>query len=175
MEHQMKLTDIQPMEKWIELEKKIIEKCKIQSVTFDIEGTRITDYVKWSNRICPVIKSSEKGGPFICAVAHMNMAAQAQKTSKPVVEECDAGILKIVVPIFVKDEFVGTAGGCGRLSADGKVDTFMINKTIGIDEKEIEGLIDDIGSMTTESAQECADFVESEIKGIVEAYEARQE
>ena len=171
----MKLTDIQPMEKWIELEKKIIKKCKIQSVTFDIEGTRITDYVKWSNRICPVIKSSEKGGPFICAVAHMNMAAQAQKTHKPVAEECDAGILKIVVPIFLKDEFVGTAGGCGRVLADGEVDTFMINKTIGIDEKEIEGLIDDIGSMTTESAQECADFVESEIKGIVEAYEARQE
>ena len=57
----MKLTDIQPMEKWIELEKKIVEKFQIQSVTFDIEGTRITDYVKWSNRICPVIKSSEKG------------------------------------------------------------------------------------------------------------------
>jgi ligand-binding sensor protein len=104
-EHQMKLTDIQPMEKWIELEKKIIEKYKIQSVTFDAEGARITDYVKWSNRICPVIKSSEKGGPFICAVAHMNMAAQARKTRKPVVEECDAGIQKIVVPIFVKDNF----------------------------------------------------------------------
>jgi len=32
----MKLTDIQPMEKWIGLEKKIIEKYKIQSVTFDV-------------------------------------------------------------------------------------------------------------------------------------------
>lgn len=170
----MKLTDIQPMEKWIELEKKINEKYKIQSVSFDAEGARITDYVKWSNRICPVIKSSEKGGPFICAVAHMNMAAQAQKTHKPVVQECDAGILKIVVPIFVKDEFVGTAGGCGRLPADREVDTFMINKTIGIDEKEIEGLIDDIGSMTAELAQECADFVEREVKSIVEAFEAGQ-
>ena len=170
----MKLTDIQPMEKWIELEKKIIEKCKIHSVTFDIEGARITDYVKWSNRICPVIKSSEKGGPFICAVAHMNMAAQAQKTHKPVVQECDAGILKIVVPIFVKDEFVGTAGGCGRRPADGEVDTFMINKTIGIDEKEIEALTDDLGSMTTKQAQECADFVENEIKQIVAAFEAGQ-
>jgi len=170
----MELTDIQSTEKWIELEKKIIEKCRIQSVTFNIEGARITDYVKWSNRICPTIKGSEKGGPFICAVAHMNMASQAKKTRKAVVEECDAGILKIVVPIFVKDEFVGTAGGCGRLPADGEVDTFMISKTIGIDEKEIEGLVDDIGSMTTEEAQKCAEFVEKEIKHIVEAYEAEQ-
>ncbi len=171
----MELTDIQPMEKWIELEKKIIDKCQVQSVTFNTEGARITDYVKWSNRICPVIKSSEKGGPFICAVAHMNMAAQAQKTGKPVVEECDAGILKIVVPIFSKDEFVGTAGGCGRLPAGGEVDTFMINKTIGVDEEELEGLTDDIGSATTEQAQECAAFVESEIKNIVEAFEANQQ
>ncbi len=171
----MELTDIQPIEKWIELEKKIIGKYQIQSVTFNIEGTRITDYVKWSNRICPVIKGSEKGGPFICAVAHMNMAAQAQKTHKPVVEECDAGILKIVVPIFIKDEFVGTAGGCGRLPAGGEVDTFLINKTIGLEEEKIEELTDDMGSMTTAEAQECADFVETEIRHIVEAFEAGQQ
>ncbi len=170
----MELTDIQPMRKWIELEKKIIETCQIQSVTFNIEGTRITDYVKWSNRICPAIKGSEKGGPFICAVAHMNMAAQAEKTRKPVVEECDAGILKIVVPIFVKDEFVGTAGGCGRIPAGGEVDTFMINKTIGLEEEKIQDLTDDMGSMTTEEVQECANFIEKEIKHIVEAFEAGQ-
>lgn len=171
----MELTDIQPMEKWIELEKKINVKFKIQSVTFNSEGARITDYVKWSNQICPVIKGSEKGGPFICAVAHMNMAAQAQKSKKPVAEECDAGILKFVVPIFVKDEFVGTAGGCGRLPAGGEVDTFMINKTTGIHQEKIEGLIDGLGSMTTETVQECADFVEREIQHIVEAYEAGQQ
>jgi len=171
----MQLTDIQPVEKWIELEKKIIERCQVQSVTFNIEGARITDYVKWSNRICPVIKGSEKGGPFICAVAHMNMATQAQKTHKAVVEACDAGILKIVVPIFVKDEFVGTAGGCGRRPADGEVDTFMINKTIGIDEEKIRDLSEDMGSMTTGEARECADFVEREIKQIVEAFEAGQQ
>lgn len=171
----MELTDIQPMEKWIELEKKIIEKYQIQSVTFNTQGTRITDYVKWSNRICPVIKSSEKGGPFICAVAHMNMAAKAQKTGQPVVEECDAGILKIVVPIFAKDEFVGTAGGCGRLPAGGEVDTFMINKTIGIPEEELSGLTEDIGSLTPEQAQECAAFVEKELTQIVAAFESGQQ
>jgi len=171
----MELTDIQPMEKWIELEKKIIDKGQIQSVTFNTEGARITDYVKWSNRICPAIKGSEKGGPFICAVAHSNMAAQAQKTHQPVVEECDAGILKIVVPIFVKDEFVGTAGGCGRLPAGGEVDTFMINKTIGIEEEKIEDLTDDLGSMTSNETHEFADFVEKEIRQIVEAFEAGQQ
>jgi ligand-binding sensor protein len=173
-EHSMKLTDLQPMEKWIELEKKILDKYQIQSATLNTEGIRITDFVKWTNRICPVVKLHEKGGPFICAVAHKNMAAQARRTSKPVVAECDAGILKTVVPIFIKDEFVGTTGGCGRLAADGEVDTFMISKTIGMDETAVEGLAGDIGSMTTEQAQECAAFVESEVKRIVAEFEAGQ-
>lgn len=168
----MKLTEIQPIDKWIELEKKIVEKCQLQSATFDSEGARITDYVKWANRICPVIKSNEKGGPYICAVAHMNMATEAKESRKPVIEACDAGILKIVVPIFVKDEFIGTAGGCGRLPSNGAVDSFMVNKTTGIDENKIEELVDGIGSMTAESAEEYAVFIENEIKEIVEAYES---
>ena len=99
------------------------------------------------------------------------MTAQAKRTRKPVIEECDAGILKIVVPVFVKDEFVGTAGGCGQLLTGGTVDTFMINKTTGIDEKELEGLSEDIRSMTMETAQECAGFVEEELQRIVQAFE----
>jgi len=43
----------------------------------------------------------------------------------------------------------------------------MINKTIGMDVKEIETLVDDMGSMTPEAAQECADFVENKIKNII--------
>ena len=170
----MELTDLLPLEKWVELEKEINRRSGLGASVFNTKGIRITDFKKWPNRLCPVIKANEKGQSFICAVAHMNMTAQAKKTRKPVMEECDAGILKIVVPIFVKDEFVGTAGGCGRLPAGGEVDAFMINKTIGIDKKEIEGLVDDMGSMTTEEAQECADFIETEIKQIVEAFEAEQ-
>ena len=49
----------------------------------------------------------------ICAPGNQNFMAQAEKTRKPVIAECDAGLVKIAVPIFNKDEFLGTAGGCG--------------------------------------------------------------
>ncbi len=76
----MKLTDIQPLDKWIEIENSVFDKYKIQSVVFDKDGTRITDNVKWANGICPQIKSNKKGATYICSLAHSNMATMAQKT-----------------------------------------------------------------------------------------------
>jgi len=170
----MMLTDIQPIEKWIDLEKQIYQKSGIQPAVYNTNGIRITDYKQWANRLCPAIKATANGQTFICAVAHTNMAAMAQKSRKPVTEECDAGFLKIVVPIFAGDQFVGAAGGCGLLPVDGEVDTFMINKTTEIKEKEIQALSTDIGFLSMESAHELADFIAGEIDRITAKFEVVQ-
>ncbi|RPJ12664.1 MAG: hypothetical protein EHM30_12795, partial [Desulfobacteraceae bacterium] len=111
----MTLTDIAPLEKWIELEKEIYRRSGLNSNVFDINGIRISDFQKWPNNLCPAIKATDKGQSFICAVAHMNIAAQAKQTGEAVIEECDAGLFKVVYPIFVKGEFLGALGGCGLL------------------------------------------------------------
>jgi hypothetical protein len=41
-------------------------------------------------------------------------------------------------------KFLGVAGGCGYILGNGEVDTFMVNKTIGIAEKKLMNLSDDI-------------------------------
>ena len=40
----MRLTDISPLEKWMELEKKVYEKSGLDSNVFDTNGYRITEY-----------------------------------------------------------------------------------------------------------------------------------
>ncbi len=80
-------------------------------------------------------------------------------------------MLKIVVPIFIGDEFIGAAGGCGVLLEGGEIDDFMINKTAGLDEELIEGLTRDIESIKNKTAKECARFVEKTVKQFVEEYE----
>ena len=111
----MKLTDLLPLDGWVELEKEITKQSGLSGNIFDPEGIRITHYRNWGNRLCPVIKANDRGQSFICAVAHQNLAVQAKQTRKPLVEECDAGIAKVVVPIFVDDAFLGAACGCGSL------------------------------------------------------------
>jgi ligand-binding sensor protein len=167
----MKLTDIAPLDKWLELEQKINERSGLNASVFNVDGVRITDFKRWANKLCPVIKADEKGQNYICAVAHQNIAAEAERSRKPVIAECDAGLMKMVVPIFANDAFLGVAGGCGYVLGDGEVDTFMVNKTIGLAEEKLKNLSDDVPVMTPEQAQSHTEFIQNEVGQILNAYE----
>jgi len=170
----MSFTAILPIEQWVEFENEIHKRSSLDSNVYDIEGIRITDNKNWANRLCPVIKANEKGISFICAVANMNLASQARLTGKPVIEECDAGLIKIAVPIFVGDEFLGTVGACGLVIEGGEADSFLINKITGIDEEKIESLSDDIKTISTEDAQSLVDYIWQNVNKFVKDYVNRQ-
>jgi len=171
----LKLTDILPLEAWIELEKDIHQKSGLDVNVFDTEGIRISSYKIWVNKLCPVIKANDKGQAFICAVAHMNIAAQAKREKKAVIEECDAGLIKLVVPILVNEEFIGAVGACGLLLDDGEVDSFMINRTTEIEEEEIGSLSNGIAKVTTEEAQMIAAYIQKQIKRIIGDFYQKQD
>jgi ligand-binding sensor protein len=140
----VKLEDILPIEKWAELEKEISATFGFNTSVFDENGIRITDFRKLDNQLCSVIQANEKGKNFICAVANRNVILQAKQIRKPVITECDAGLLKLVVPVFVDDEFLGVLSGCGLLADGSNVDIFLIKITTDIEEKEIIRLSNDI-------------------------------
>lgn len=168
----MKLTDIASLEKWLELEQKINERSGLNASVFDVAGVRITEFKRWANKLCPIIKADEKGQNYICAVAHQNIAAQAERTQQAVISECDAGLMKLAVPIFVNGQFLGVAGGCGHILENGEVDSFMVNKTVGIDEEKLKDLSADIPVMTMEQAQSHTEFILSEIEQILKIYQS---
>ena len=167
----MELTDIASLETWRELEQRINECSGMNASVFNVDGIRITDFANWANSLCPVIKGTEKGQSYICSVAHQNIAAQAAKTRKPVIETCDAGMLKLVVPIFVNGDFLGVAGGCGCLEQKEDIDVFRINKTTGINEEKIARLTEDIPFMTRDEAASHAGYIENEVDRLIKAYE----
>jgi len=163
----MKLTDLAPLEKWIAFEKDIHQKSGLDVNVFDTKGYRISEFKNWANRLCPEIKATDKGQSFICAPAHMNIATLAMRSKKPVIEECDAGMLKLVVPIMLNDEYVGAVGACGFLLDEGEVDSFLVNKMTDINEDRVENLAEGIDSITTEKAEILAQYIEDQIAEIV--------
>jgi ligand-binding sensor protein len=163
----MNLTDMAPLEKWVELEKDIHQQTGLDVNVFDLKGYRISDFKNWANRLCPQIKATDKGQSFICAPAHMNIAAQAMRTKQPAIEECDAGLIKMVVPIFAGEEFVGAVGACGFLLDKGEVDSFLVNKMTDIAEEQVEELSQGIQSITTEEAEALGKLIGEKIKEIV--------
>jgi ligand-binding sensor protein len=163
----MKLTDIAPLERWMELENDINTRSGMDANVFDTRGYRISDQKHWANKLCPAIKDTDKGQSFICAPAHMNIAAQAMRSREPVIEECDAGMIKLVVPIFMNEEFVGAVGACGMKFEDGEIDAFLVNKMTEMDEEKVETLSATVLSIAREKAEELKQFIQEKIDAIL--------
>jgi len=159
----MELTDILSKEEWAVFEKELFDRFQINCTVYNSDGVGVTGKPNWCNRLCPEIKGNKDSLAAICAPGNQNFMAQAKQTRQPVIDECDAGMMKIAVPIFSQDEFLGTAGGCGLLPAGGEVETFLIEKTAGLTEMEIAGLCEGIGTMSEDQAEEMAAFIESKI------------
>ena len=164
----MTLTDIISSAEWTRLEKKINDRFGFNTCVFDTDGYRLTDHQQWPNRLCPAIKADPRGQSFICAVAHMNIAMQAQRKRRPLIEACDAGLMKAVVPIFWKDAFVGAVGSCGFLLDGEEIDTFLINKITGIDEAEITALSGDIRRVSIGQARALNDYISQQIQSVID-------
>ncbi len=170
MDGYMQLTDLLPLEEWMVLEKEIHARFGLDSNVFNTNGIRITSHKAWVNKLCPAIKATDKGQSFICAVAHMNLATMAVNSKAAIVEECDAGIAKIVIPIFIGDTFLGAVGACGKCLPDGEVDAFLVNKITEIDDDTIETLSKDVDTISSELVDELIQFVEKRVEEIVANY-----
>lgn len=166
----MKLTDVAPLEKWIDLEKDIQEMTGLCAAIMDVDGMRINPKGIFVNKLCPAIKKTEKGQTYICSVSHMDIANTAKEKKASVVEECEAGMVKYVVPIFVNNEFLGTAGGCGLLFPEGEVEAFYVNKLTGMETAEIENLAGDIQTVSKETIDKAIDFTKEKVDEIVSGY-----
>ena len=163
----MVLTEISSISNWTELENKIKNKTGLETTVFDTEGIRITDNKEWINELCPKIKSIDAGQTHICAVAHKNIAAIAAKSGKNIVEECDAGLIKAVAPIFKDGQCIGALGGCGKMLDDGEIEVEYISKTIKVDEAEIEELSKSIDTMSEATAEEAVSYMADELAKIL--------
>jgi ligand-binding sensor protein len=160
----LKLTDFLTIDKWIELETEIYTRSGLFPAVYNTKGIRITQHPFPMNPLCDRIKSTSKGQTFICANTHMNFTAIAKKTRQAVIEECDAGLMKIVVPIYFKDEFVGSIGGCGLIAEEGEIDSFLINKTIDMPEVEVNEFAHNISIISQQSIQTLVNYLNNRIK-----------
>jgi len=166
----MNMTDICPEEAWAALEQDIHKRFGLNARVYDDKGFSFTGHTTWSNRICPAIKATPQGVSAICSLAQTAMAAQARDERATVIDACDAGLVKICVPVFVDDLFVGVAGGCGTLSPDGEVESFLVEKTTGLTEDQVAELSTDIPVMDEAAAADAARYIEERVAELLAAY-----
>jgi ligand-binding sensor protein len=165
-ENHMELQDVAPLAVWAELEEEARQRFGLSCHVYNIHGNRITGSDHPVNALCPEIRKSPGALTAICAVGSQNFIQMARLTNAPVIGQCDAGLVKLAVPVFVDGEFLGTAGACGLMPEDGEIEEFLLEKTAGISGGDAARLAKDIPVISEERAGELAEFLRRRVAEI---------
>jgi len=159
----LELTDIIPMSELTKIVEEIHEKFGFTGVFYKPDNFILVRSKEMGNALCPYIKDNSNS-LMICSVAQQILGKDAFDSKEVVVDECDAEMVKFVIPIFIGDEFLGTVGGCGRLAEDkDSVETFYIAKLTGKSESEIRELAKTVKKISKYEMEEVISFVQNRI------------
>ena len=134
----MKLLDVFSVEEWDKLLGVFKTTIGIAPITIDAAGNSVTSPC-FTCEACRLIKSTSEGAKR-CKEGHIKMVAEAKESRKALVRFCHAKFLKVTIPIFNGDEFLGITGGCNILPQDSNVeDSFYMQlaREIGVDGDEL--------------------------------------
>lgn len=163
----MKLSDLMPETDWAAFEDELTARFGLQSAAYNPDGLSVTGRQVFVSRLCETLKNVPTALSTICAAANQNFMAEARAAGCAVISECDAGLVKVAVPVIVDGEFLGSMGGCGKLPEGGEAEEFLISKTTGLTEGEVALLCRDIGEVEREKLEEMARFITSRLAEII--------
>lgn len=75
----------------------------------------------------------------------------------PVVENCDAGMAKLVVPVFRDQNYLGSITACACMLLDTAIETYLIEKTTGIGTCAIAEMAEKVHTVPKEHLQQLAE------------------
>jgi ligand-binding sensor protein len=148
---------------WNRFEQSLHDDFGVNAVTLKIDGTRRTSGdMLWANSLCALIKTNKAGKRKICDRL-LKMLIHAVKTRRALaMDECAAGMNKIVFPIIQDDDINGFVNICGRpFSNADRIYTDYIRETIGADAQEIEKRLASLTPIDPRTFKEMKHFITS--------------
>ena len=87
--------------------------------------------------LCAAIRRNQTAATFICSQTNTAMLAVVRKTRKPEIDLCEAGMIRIVVPVLQDGELKGQVFACGIAAEDEELNFFLLAKQLNLPEKEV--------------------------------------
>lgn len=157
----MKLTDYIAEEDLKTLQQELHDTFGLNADVMDGEGARLFGNT-WGNVLCKAIREDAKGMGAICVPAGQVFIHEMQQ-GEPFSEECDAGMMRISVPVVVDGEVIGGIGGCGLMPADGEVDAFTIGMMSDVAEADAEKMAEGVQVASEERVKEIQGYIAKRI------------
>jgi len=90
--------------------------------------------------LCKAIRAHQEALTYICSQTNAVMFALAQKTMQPIIDVCEGGLLRVVVPLVHQGSVLGQVNACGLAPEDEEVDSFLLARQLEITEDEVRQL-----------------------------------
>jgi len=162
----MELTEYMSVEKWVELQDELHERFQLNADVMGKDGKRLSGNT-WGNDLCREIRGDAKGFGSICAPAGQLFLKMMQDSAEPFSEECDAGMMRISVPIVKDGEFLGAVGGCGLIPEDGEIDEFTVDMMSDLDAERITHMAAKVSVASEARVKEIQDFIQKKLAAII--------
>jgi len=161
----MELTDVMSLEKWKSIVDQIHEKFGFNGTAYKKDNSVLAKSGGWANKVCPAIKSGDS--IFVCSSAQMRLFKNAQEKKDCVVDECDAGFIKFLIPIYVGNEIAGMIGGCGCLAENTEIDVFHLSKLLK--KEDITDILSSTKHISEDKLKEAVQFVQEQVRKVTAA------
>ena len=135
--------ELRSKEEWQQILDSVSQELGMPSAITDRENT-VLQVSGRRNPLCSKIRSIEEASLFICSQAQQFMAEAAKEKRRAIIDFCDVGMLKLVIPVFCQNEFVGTLTACGAFTEGEELEAFLIEKSTKLNEQEIKALIQQV-------------------------------
>ena len=133
---EMSVYDLNTRETWQELLDEMQSALGMPSALLD-SGNVILQSSGERNELCREIRSGKESKPAICGQSQQFMAEMARTKKTVVVDICEAGLAKLVVPVFLDRHYLGSLTACGSMLPEAEAETYLIEKATGIGEATV--------------------------------------
>jgi ligand-binding sensor protein len=136
---ELSVYDVKNRETWQELLDKAQSAVGMPAALLD-QNNAILQSSGERNELCLEIRSRKESLPVICGQSQKFMAETARTQKAPLVEICEGGLAKLVVPIFRDQNYLGCVTACGSVLPETEVETFLISKATGMGEDAVAAM-----------------------------------
>ncbi|MBI4965137.1 MAG: PocR ligand-binding domain-containing protein [Desulfomonile tiedjei] len=130
--------DLKTKEEWQEILNRFATETKMTATLTDSTGKQLIG-TNSRGPLCAAVRENEKALTFICSQTNTAMLAVIRKILRPELDLCEAGLIRVVVPIVKDGSLIGQVTACGLASDEEEPNSFLVSKELGIsEEKAIE-------------------------------------
>ncbi len=127
--------DLRSKDEWEKILKRFARDSKMTTCLTDDTGAQLF-CAGDRYPLCAAVREKPGALMSICSQVNTAMLAFIKKSLEPELDFCDAGLMRVVVPIVKDGQLIGQITACGLASENEELDSFLVSKEVGITEDE---------------------------------------